>query len=116
MSWLRLPAAVLAASRIAAFRWRIPYVNMTVLEFVMTIAYMAALFVWDFTRCTSPSLSTLLPLAHKIAFVAHGLSLPALQLHAALLAVAQFPLIVALAMKNNAIQCTHLSRSLPQAF
>lgn len=49
----RLPAAVLTASRIVAFRWRIPYVNMTVLELFLTIAYMAALFIWDFTRCAS---------------------------------------------------------------
>ncbi|GJE89799.1 NADPH oxidase family protein [Phanerochaete sordida] len=85
VSWLRLPAAVLTASRIAAFRWRIPHIDMTVLELLFTLAYMAALFVWDFTR-------------------SQGMDLHSIQLHAALLAIAQFPLIVALAMKNNAIQ------------
>jgi hypothetical protein len=46
----RLSSAVVAASRIFAFRWRIPYLSMTVLEAVITIGYMLALFLWDFTN------------------------------------------------------------------
>ncbi|GJE89770.1 NADPH oxidase family protein [Phanerochaete sordida] len=85
VSMKRLPAAALAAARIPSFRWRIPFVHMTIVELVMTLGYIAGIFIWDFVH-------------------SQGLSFSSIQAHAANMATAQFPIIVALAMKNNAIE------------
>lgn len=56
----RLPAAALAASRIVAFRWRIPHVSMTVLEAFLTVMYMLGLFLWDFLNSELPLAVTMM--------------------------------------------------------
>ena len=44
----RLPAAVLTASRIVAFRLRIPAVNLYLLEILLSSFYLMALMLWTF--------------------------------------------------------------------
>ncbi|GJE89774.1 NADPH oxidase family protein [Phanerochaete sordida] len=85
ISLRRLPAAALALIRIPAFRWRIPLVNMTLLELFLTLNYLAALLILD------------------VVYSQHR-QYGSIQAHAANMACSQFPLIVALAMKNNAIE------------
>ncbi|KAI0315976.1 FAD-binding domain-containing protein [Amylostereum chailletii] len=49
----RLPAAVLTAWRVVAFRWRIPLgrtFTMSVFEVFITSIYMAALLIWEFVH------------------------------------------------------------------
>ncbi|KAI0818570.1 hypothetical protein BC629DRAFT_1435461 [Irpex lacteus] len=83
ISLRRLPISVLTASRIVAFRKRIPFVEGSLTEIVLSLAYFAAL----------------------MGFALHDYSTPkVLQKKAGELVTMQFPLIVALAMKNNAIQ------------
>lgn len=50
VSLRRVPAAALTASRIVAFRWRIPAVNMTLLEIFMTAMYLMAVMIWEFVN------------------------------------------------------------------
>ena len=57
VSLKRLPSAVLAAVRIPAFRWRIPYVSMTILELFLTIGFSVGILVWDFVHC-APSINS----------------------------------------------------------
>ncbi|KAF7789296.1 hypothetical protein EIP86_000240 [Pleurotus ostreatoroseus] len=85
VSLKRLPAAALTASRILAFRWRIPAVSMTLLEVFLTSMYLMAVLIWEFVNT-----SNLAP-----TFWAN---------RAGHIAASQFPLIVGLATKNNAIE------------
>ncbi|THH32758.1 hypothetical protein EUX98_g1466 [Antrodiella citrinella] len=85
MSTHRTPAAILTATRIVAFRWRIPAVNMTLLEVLLSIMYFVVLFCLEFTNS--------LPY-YDVAVWGN---------RAGHLAAIQFPLIVALSGKNNVI-------------
>jgi hypothetical protein len=54
-SWRRLPLAVDAAFKIAAFRWTIPFGRTYVLNFseiFFTVGYLAACLIWSFVHCT----------------------------------------------------------------
>ncbi|TCD70805.1 hypothetical protein EIP91_001495 [Steccherinum ochraceum] len=84
ISTSRLPAAILAASRVAAFRWRIPAVHMTLLEVLLTITYIVVLACLEFT----------MTLDYNVQIWGN---------RAGHLATIQFPLIVALSGKNNVI-------------
>lgn len=53
ISLLRLPSAIVTASRIVAFRWRIPKVNMSILETFLTCVYLMALLIWEFVNSES---------------------------------------------------------------
>ena len=50
----RVPDAILAATRIFAFRWRIPAVSMTLLEALLGSIYIVALFTWGFANSRPP--------------------------------------------------------------
>ncbi|KAI0763877.1 hypothetical protein BC629DRAFT_1596825 [Irpex lacteus] len=83
ISLRRLPVSVLTASRIVAFRKRIPFVEGNLTEVVMSSAYFAILMAFTFKDYKT---------------------LNVLQRRSGELVTMQFPLIVALAMKNNALQ------------
>lgn len=54
-SWRRLPLAMEAAFKIAAFRWTIPFGRTYVLNFAeifFTAGYLAACLIWSFVHCT----------------------------------------------------------------
>ncbi|CAL1700999.1 unnamed protein product [Somion occarium] len=81
----RLPMALLTASRIVGYRWRIPAVNMAVVEMLLISAYIVILFSFEF--CNT-----------------QGLVLRYFANRAGHIAGVQFPLIVALSSKNNMVQ------------
>ncbi|KAI0790100.1 ferric reductase NAD binding domain-containing protein [Abortiporus biennis] len=83
-SMSRLPAATITASRIFAFRWRLPAVSMTFFEVMLTCIYIIALCTFCFANT-------------------EGLVLRYWANRSGHIAAAQFPLIIALASKNNAI-------------
>ncbi|THG97143.1 hypothetical protein EW026_g4808 [Hermanssonia centrifuga] len=85
VSLRRLPNAVLTASRIFSFRWRIPHVNMYVIEALLTAIYLLATLLWEFVNSNNLSIKTY---ANRAGYIA----------------ASQFPLIVCLATKNNALQ------------
>ncbi|KAL4242036.1 Ferric/Cupric Reductase Transmembrane Component [Abortiporus biennis] len=80
----RLPAAIITASRIFSFRWRLPAVSMTFLEIILTCIYIVALFTYCFANTQN------LVLRYWANRSGH-------------IAAAQIPLIIALGTKNNAI-------------
>ena len=57
VSLRRAPAAALTASRILAFRWRIPAVNMTLMEVFLTSMYLMAVLIWEFVHSAYHSLT-----------------------------------------------------------
>lgn len=61
LSIRRLPHAILSASRIWGFRLRIPYVEMTLVEFSLSMMYMAGCLA--FTYCPSESPCSMIPFA-----------------------------------------------------
>ncbi|KAI0695921.1 hypothetical protein BC835DRAFT_921881 [Cytidiella melzeri] len=79
----RIPVAILTASRVVAFRRRISAVNGTLLEVFLTVGYLAVMLAFTFNNYGNAR---------------------SIQKRAGELVVAQFPLIVGLAMKNNAVQ------------
>ncbi|THH32759.1 hypothetical protein EUX98_g1465 [Antrodiella citrinella] len=80
----RMPAAIISATRIVAFRWRIPSVDMTLLEVLLTITFMVIYFCFEWTNT----------LHYDDGLWGN---------RAGHLAAIQFPLIVALSGKNNII-------------
>lgn len=105
ISLRRLPVSVLTASRIVGFRKRIPFVEGNLTEIVMSSAYFAILMAFTFKDCRCIRIARLIAKIH-----ADELALPSdktlsvLQRRSGELVTMQFPLIVALAMKNNALQ------------
>ncbi|PSS35471.1 hypothetical protein PHLCEN_2v1626 [Hermanssonia centrifuga] len=85
VSLRRLPSAVVTASRIFAFRWRIPHVHMYVIEVLLTAIYLLVTLLWEFVNSNNLTIKTY---ANRAGFIA----------------ASQFPLIVCLATKNNALQ------------
>ncbi|TFY77429.1 hypothetical protein EWM64_g6580, partial [Hericium alpestre] len=86
-SIVRIPAAILTASRIIAFRWQIPLgttFSMSVFEVFISMIYMSALLIWEFvhTNNLDPDFWS-----NKAAHIA----------------AAQLPLLPALSSKNNVI-------------
>ncbi|KAJ3540668.1 hypothetical protein NM688_g6196 [Phlebia brevispora] len=81
----RLPSAVLTAARIFAFRWHVPAVNMTLLEVLLTSLYLMAVLIWEFVNTQDLVIKQWANRAGHIA-------------------ASQFPLIVGLSSKNNAIE------------
>ena len=70
-SILRLPAAVLASSRIFAFRYHLPLgttFSMSLFETFITLAYLAALLAWEFVHSASWIMST-----RQIHLITHDL-------------------------------------------
>ncbi|KAI0368124.1 hypothetical protein BV20DRAFT_1054312 [Pilatotrama ljubarskyi] len=90
LSLRRLPHAVLSASRIVGFRLRIPFVEMTMVEFALTIMYLAGCLAF----ALAPT-DNVLPRVHLQANYIGGKS--------GLIAAGQMPLAVFLALKNNPI-------------
>ncbi|KAI0353509.1 hypothetical protein OH77DRAFT_1483339, partial [Trametes cingulata] len=90
LSLRRLPHAILSASRIVGFRLRIPFVEMTLVEFALTIMYLAGCLAF----ALAPT-DNVLPRVHLQANYIGGKS--------GLIAAGQMPLAVFLALKNNPI-------------
>ncbi|KAI0368123.1 hypothetical protein BV20DRAFT_999348 [Pilatotrama ljubarskyi] len=86
----RLPHAALAAFRIFSFRLRIPHIDMTLLELVLTVLYLGGCLAWSFAPRDN-----ILPRVNLKAASWAG--------NTAKLAAAQLPLAVVLALKNNPI-------------
>ncbi|KAI0824776.1 hypothetical protein BC628DRAFT_1321773 [Trametes gibbosa] len=86
----RVPHAVLSACRILAFRKRVPYIQMTLLELVLTVLYLGGCLVWSFVPEDS-----VFPRTNLNPIFWGG--------NTAKLAAGQLPLAVALAMKNSPI-------------
>ncbi|KAI9066798.1 hypothetical protein FKP32DRAFT_1755684 [Trametes sanguinea] len=90
LSLRRLPHAVLSACRIVGFRLRIPFVDMTLVEFALSIMYLAGCLAFAFAPTDNIK--------------------PAVHLHpnywggkAGIIAAGQMPLAVFLALKNNPV-------------
>ncbi|TFY72984.1 hypothetical protein EVG20_g10 [Dentipellis fragilis] len=86
-SIFRVPAAVLTASRIIAFRWQVPLgtsYTMSLFELFVTAIYMSALLIWEFVHTNN------LDPAFWSNKAAH-------------MAAVQLPLLPALSAKNNVI-------------
>ncbi|KAH8105977.1 FAD-binding domain-containing protein [Cristinia sonorae] len=83
ISTSRVPAAILTATRIAAYRWRLPAINMTLLEVLLAVMYTTVLMCLEWTN-TAGFISVWANRAGHLAAI-------------------QFPLIVALSGKNNII-------------
>lgn len=81
---VRLFAAGLTAIRIFAFRWRLPAINLYLLEILLSCLYLLALLLWTF--CNTEDL-TIKEYSDRTGHIA----------------AAQLPVIVALSMKNNII-------------
>ncbi|RPD81263.1 hypothetical protein L226DRAFT_566050 [Lentinus tigrinus ALCF2SS1-7] len=90
LSLRRIPQAVLSASRIFGFRWRIPGLDLMVVEVFFTVAYMLACLVWCFAPVDGLTYPT------NIAGRSWGS-------RTGKLATVQLPFIVLLSMKNNAV-------------
>ncbi|EIW61345.1 uncharacterized protein TRAVEDRAFT_162444 [Trametes versicolor FP-101664 SS1] len=90
LSIRRLPHAILSASRIWGFRLRIPYVEMTLVEFSLSMMYMAGCLA--FTFCPNDTLKPMVNLLPKYWGAKAGL-----------LGAAQMPVAVFLALKNNPV-------------
>ncbi|OJT07995.1 Ferric reductase transmembrane component 4 [Trametes pubescens] len=90
LSIRRLPHAILSAARIWGFRLRIPYVEMTLVEFFLGIMYMAGCLAFVY----SP-LDTIKPMVNLVPKYWGA--------KAGLLGAAQLPLAVFLALKNNPV-------------
>ncbi|KAI0353507.1 hypothetical protein OH77DRAFT_1552919 [Trametes cingulata] len=86
----RLPQAVLSGSRIVGFRLRIPYVEMTMLELGLTMAYVGGCLVWVFAPTVGQA-------------AGQNLKPPSWGSTSGSIAAAQLPLSVVLALKNNPI-------------
>ncbi|CDO71350.1 hypothetical protein BN946_scf184908.g108 [Trametes cinnabarina] len=86
----RIPQAILSASRIASYRLRIPYVDMTLLELTLVTLYLGGCLAWVFapTDNVKPRVN---------------LQPNTWALNAGKLAAGQIPLVVLLALKNNPI-------------
>ena len=108
VSLKRLPAAALTASRILAFRWRIPAVSMTLLEVFLTSMYLMAVLIWEFVNSAYRTIQ--LHTVPDFCLSASNLAPTFWANRAGHIAASQFPLIVGLATKNNAIEC---ERDLP---
>ncbi|KAM5540374.1 hypothetical protein V8D89_005832 [Ganoderma adspersum] len=92
LSYRRVLQAILAASRIFAFRLRIPYVDMMLVEVVFTVFWMGGCLAYIF----APTDDILHPLNLQPRYWGNS---------AARVAAIQLPLVVALSMKNNPITC-----------
>ncbi|KAI0772096.1 hypothetical protein BD413DRAFT_492758 [Trametes elegans] len=86
----RLPHAILSASRIVGFRMRIPYIDMTLVEAVLSVMYMAGCLAFAFAPTDN-----LKPYVHLHPNYWGG--------KAGLIAAGQMPLAVFLALKNNPV-------------
>ncbi|KII85536.1 hypothetical protein PLICRDRAFT_320170 [Plicaturopsis crispa FD-325 SS-3] len=92
LSLSRLPLAVVNVYRVLAFRTTISFggsYSLNLAEVFLTMAYMAALFTWEFINTTS--------LSGQVLMVSYWSN------RAGFLATSQFPLIVALGTKNNIV-------------
>ena len=108
--WRNLPYTISTASRIVAFRKRIPYVSMTMFEVGLTTIYVLAMLLFTLLYSTSVTSSSNICCRLTFVLVKAGNAILQIEARAAYLCTTQFPLIIALAMKNNVIQCG--SRSL----
>ncbi|PIL37017.1 transporter [Ganoderma sinense ZZ0214-1] len=90
LSYCRGPQAILAALRIFSFRWRIPYIDMMLVEVVFTVLWMGGCLAYIFAP--TDNVHHLLNLQPRY----WGSS-------AARVAAIQLPLVVILSMKNNPI-------------
>ncbi|KAI0701818.1 ferric reductase NAD binding domain-containing protein [Cytidiella melzeri] len=84
ISLTNIPSALISATRIAAFRLRIPSINLSVLEAILTAIYLMALLIWQFSNTEDLNITYYSDRSGHIA-------------------ACQIPLIVALSMKNNVI-------------
>ncbi|KAI0092058.1 ferric reductase NAD binding domain-containing protein [Irpex rosettiformis] len=80
----RLAYAAVAASRIVAFRWRVPTIRLSILEALLTAIYLMALLIWLLANTQQLTITDYSDRAGHIAG-------------------SQIPLIVGLSMKNNII-------------
>ncbi|RDX55459.1 hypothetical protein OH76DRAFT_1524558 [Lentinus brumalis] len=90
VSLRRVPQAVLSASRIFGFRWRIPGLELMIVEALFTVAYVGACLVWCFAPVDGVAYPT-------------NLTGRSWGTRTGMMATIQLPFIVLLAMKNNAI-------------
>ncbi|CDO71349.1 hypothetical protein BN946_scf184908.g107 [Trametes cinnabarina] len=90
LSLRRLPHAFLSASRIFGFRLRIPFVDMTLVEFALSIMYLAGCLAFAFAPTDN-----IKPAVHLQPNYWGG--------KAGLIAAGQMPLAVFLALKNNPV-------------
>ncbi|KAI0650292.1 ferric reductase NAD binding domain-containing protein [Trametes meyenii] len=86
----RLPQAVVSGSRIVSFRMRIPYIDMTLFELVLTMVYIGGCLAW----CLTPT-DGLLPRNNLLPGTWGGKT--------GIVAAGHIPLAVLLALKNNPI-------------
>ncbi|KAI0368122.1 hypothetical protein BV20DRAFT_1123049 [Pilatotrama ljubarskyi] len=86
----RLPQAVLLDSRIVGFRLCIPYVEMTLVELRLTIAYVGACLAWAFVPSSGQA-------------AGQNLKPSMWGIQTGTIDAAQLPLAVVLALKNNPI-------------
>jgi ferric-chelate reductase len=105
----RIPAAMLTASRILAFRWRIlmgTSYSMSLLEAFITLVYLAILLIHDFVHSMQILIlnkpSQLIP-SHT--YSAQNLDPLFWSNRAGHIAASQIPLLPALSSKNNIIGC-----------
>ncbi|KAI0698525.1 hypothetical protein C8T65DRAFT_660475 [Cerioporus squamosus] len=90
MSLRRVPHAILSASRIVGFRWRIPGLELMIVEVLFTVAYLGACLVWCFAPVDGLAYPT-------------NLTGKSWGTRTGMMATIQLPFVVLLAMKNNAI-------------
>ena len=105
--WRNIPYTISTASRIVAFRKRIPHVSMTMFEVGLTIFYMLAMLLFNLLHSTLVSPFFGLSIGLMFFSFAAGNTILQIQARAAFLCTTQFPLIIELAMKNNVIQCKY---------
>ncbi|KAI9001421.1 ferric reductase NAD binding domain-containing protein [Trametes punicea] len=86
----RLPQAILSGARIAGFRLRIPYIDMTLLELTLAVVYLGGCLAWVLAPTDSIKPRT-------------NLQPNTWALNAGKLAAGQLPLAVLLALKNNPV-------------
>lgn len=107
ISLLRLPSALLTASRIFAFRLRLPAIHMSLLETLLTCIYLMALLIWQFanSECAPASVPSDMALKILCFLPAQDLVIKDWSDRSGHIAAAQLPLIMGLSMKNNVIGC-----------
>ena len=107
-----VPTAVINAYRVVAFRWTLEIGQSYTLNFAevfVTVAYIVALYTWEFTNSES------LRCSHRLLACIDGTSATDLEggkldikywgARAGILAVSQTPIITALGTKNNIVAC-----------
>ena len=122
-AWRNIPTAVINAYRVVAFRWTLEIgqsYTLNLAEVFVTVAYIVALFSWEFLGSESQSCSSasvrrgacLLACADTPSSSLSATDLAGVKLdikywgtRAGILAVSQTPIITALGTKNNIVAC-----------